>query len=140
GGEGRVEVGEQRRLLLGDRRDDRGRPAERLREPRQARAVVGEVGHRRREVGQQRGQRLDRPVEVLPTPGEGGAEAVELLLGGVARLLVEGRQELVELDRRGRGRLERDRRALVEALRGRALGHLDVLQAQRRLLPDQDRG
>ena len=74
-----------------------------------------------------------RPANASPKPRR--------LAWAAARVsVVEHVQELVELDRRRRGRRERDRVAVLEALVRRAARQLDVLQAERRARPDQHGG
>jgi hypothetical protein len=136
----KVEVAEEARLLLGDRRDLRGGLAEAAEEAREVGALRREVLHHRLEVAQQAGQHAERLVDRLAAAGERGAELVEVLALRGARRLVERGEHLVDLDRLGGRPRGRDRRSGREAGAGVALRDLDVLQAERRARADDDRG
>src|SRR3712207_3943521 len=88
GGFGKVGPGlELVRVAVGDGADDPGRVAQLLEEPAQAVAVVGQrLGHRR-EVLEEARQRRDRRVERVAAVGERVAEALEVVLDGLPRLL-----------------------------------------------------
>ena len=82
---------------------------ERLEEARELRVRVGQVLRHRLQVDQERPQVDDRLVDVVAAPGERGAEAVEAALRAAPGLHVEGVEDLVDLDRLGRGLRGRDR-------------------------------
>ena len=104
-----------------------------------ARLRVGDVAHHALEPGQQRLQGADRLVEVRAAAGQRVAELDQVGLDVLLGRLVEGAEQLVELDRLGRRRRQRQRRARREALIGGAAVDLQVLEAERRARPDDHR-
>src|SRR3712207_8128851 len=78
-----------------------------------------------------RSQGADRQVDARAAAGERVAEALEVLADRVARLLVEGVRDLVELDRRRRRVAHRDGRAVGEA---RSEEHTSELQSRQYLV------
>src|SRR5204863_7695269 len=98
-----------------------------------------EVARDRLEVAQERVERLDRDVDRGAAAGEGVAEALGRLADRRSRLAVEGRVEVLELERL-RGEAQRNRVAGGVALLGAAGAQLHVLEPQRRARADLDLG
>ena len=101
GGEGGVQVGEQRGLGLGHRRHLRGRGLQRREQAVQARARAGQVPRHRLQVGQERLEGLDRGVQVVAAAREAGAEPVQRALRAAPGPRVEHVEDVVDLDRLG---------------------------------------
>ena len=138
--ERRVEVAEERGLRLGDRRDLGGRLAEAADEAAQVGARVAR-GSPRPAGGccSSVGRTPSASLSDWPRRGEAAAELVEVRALRGARRLVEGGEDLVDLDRLRRRAGDGDRRAARVALALGALGDLDVLQAERRARADEQR-
>src|SRR5205085_5913902 len=100
---------------------------------------VGEVAHDWRQVNQERIEGGDCRVQGLAAAREGVAEALQGRLRRVARGLVEGAEDVVELHGVAR-ELERDGVARAVVRLRAAGGQLDVLEAERRALADDQRG
>ena len=81
-------------------------------------------------------QAAEGRVQLRPATGEGVAEAGLVLADRVAGLFVEHAEEFVDVDRFGARGGDRDRFAGLEALLGVAGHDLHVLEAERRLGPD----
>ena len=116
GGEGAVEGDEEAGLGLGDRGDRRREVLERPPEAGEVGARCDDRPQHRLAVDDQPAQGADRFVQLRAAAGEGVAEAGQVLADRLPGRLVEHVEELVDVDRFGRGGGERDRFAGVEAL------------------------
>src|SRR5262249_27309267 len=136
--EGARQLAEQLALDLGDR-DDLGRgPVDVLEEVDQLRVRLRQRLHDRRQVLEERVEGGDRLVDRRAAARERVAEALQRRTRAVARLLVEGREQVLVLDRPRLGLRQRDGRAGLQRLLRLAGRDVQVLEAERRLRPDAD--
>ncbi len=128
GAEGRVQVDEHLRLLLGDGCNLGRRRGERVDELHEPRVRVAQVLRYRLQVLERLRQLAERGVQVESAAGEGIAELHQVRLDRLGGRLVEGREHVVELDGLGLVCGERDRLADLELVGGAAAVDLQVLR------------
>jgi hypothetical protein len=139
GGKGAVEGDEHARLLLGDRGHGGGEALQRPPEFAEAGAGRDEIRQRRLTAFKQRPQGGEGVVDLWAAGREGVAEAGQAALDRGPGFFVEHVEELVDVDRFGVRRRDRDRVAGSEAPMRIAGGDLQVLEAERRFGPDDHR-